>query len=158
MVHSSSEGIRTFQAHSTHLGDRGAMKFNLKMVAGVGAAMLFAGNANAAVLTAVSADYSKEGITTTGDVTLPTVTAVLAADYKADDKVTFTVSGASLINDTNLTAQINCPNAAGNGICSSNRRQCFRQGTGQWLARNRQTGSSGAGCREHGLVPHRQRG
>jgi len=63
------------------------MKVNLKIVAGIGATMLLAGNASAAVLTATAANYSKEGVTTTGDVTLPTITVIFAADYKADDRI-----------------------------------------------------------------------
>ena len=87
------------------------MKANLKIVAGVGAAMLFAGSANAAVLTATPDNYSKEGVSSTGNVTLPTVNAVLAADYSADDRISFTISGATIVaGATSLTADMVCNN------------------------------------------------
>lgn len=85
------------------------MKVNLKIVAGVGATMLLAGNASAAVLTATAANYSKEGVTTTGNVTLPTITAILAADYKADDRISLSIGGgAAVVAATDLTAAMSC--------------------------------------------------
>jgi len=72
------------------------MKANLKIVAGVGAAMLFAGSANAAVLSATPQVYSKEGVSATGlPVALPAVTAILAADYSLEDRISFTIAGAT---------------------------------------------------------------
>jgi len=89
------------------------MKANLKIVAGVGAAMLFAGSASAAVLTTVAPDiYSKEGVsvTTNATVTLPVIDAVLAADYSADDRIAVTISGASVVSASDLTADMTCGN------------------------------------------------
>lgn len=87
------------------------MKVNLKIVAGVGATMLLAGNASAAVLTATADNYSKEGVTTTGNVTLPTIQAVLAADYKSDDRISLSIGGgAAVVAATDLTAAMTCNN------------------------------------------------
>ncbi len=86
------------------------MKANFKIVAGVGAAMLFAGSVNAAVLTATPDEYSKEGVSSTGSVTLPEITAILAADYSADDRISLTINGASVTAGTDLTAEMLCDN------------------------------------------------
>lgn len=86
------------------------MKANLKIVAGVGAAMLFAGSANAAVLTATADNYSKEGVSSTGNVTLPTINVVTAEDYSADDRIALTITGATVVSGTDLTADMICNN------------------------------------------------
>jgi hypothetical protein len=96
------------------------MKVNLKIVAGAAATLLFAGNASAAVLTAVSKDYSKEGFTvTTGAELMPTIQAVLAADYKADDRIALTIGGgAALDASTDLSASMTCNNGITVGFLS----------------------------------------
>ena len=87
------------------------MKANLKIAAGVSAALLLAGNASAAVLTAPVLNYSKEGLQTTGTVTLGPITAVLAADYSLEDRISVTIGGgAAVVAATDLTADMTCTN------------------------------------------------
>jgi hypothetical protein len=87
------------------------MKANLKIVAGVGAAMLFAGSVNAAVLTATPLEYSKEGVSNvTGAVPLPTINIITAEDYSADDRITITIFGGTVNSQTDLEVEMVCSN------------------------------------------------
>jgi hypothetical protein len=87
------------------------MNARLHIFAGLGSTLLMAGAAQAALLSADDVNFSKEGIGTSGDLTLPVVTAILAADYSLDDRISFAISGgASVIAATDLSAFMTCNN------------------------------------------------